>query len=99
MSQEKCVKMITLNNAKILGIDDILGTLETGKHATFIVTTGDVLDMRFSKVEHAFIKGGEVDLVTNRKGALRKYQLNTDLIDWEGFGPFFTINFFTLYSQ
>jgi imidazolonepropionase-like amidohydrolase len=74
MSQENALKMITLNNAKILGIDDILGTLETGKHATFIVTTGDVLDMRFSKVEHAFIKGGEVDLDDKQKRLYEKYR-------------------------
>lgn len=74
MSQENALKMITLNNAKILGIDDILGSLEVGKHATFIITTGDVLDMRSAKVEHAFIKGGEVDLDDKQKRLYEKYR-------------------------
>ncbi len=37
MSEEEAISMITWKNAKILGIDDILGTVEVGKMASLIV--------------------------------------------------------------
>ncbi len=37
MSEEEAISMITWKNAKILGIDDILGTIEPGKIASLIV--------------------------------------------------------------
>ena len=36
VDKEETLKMITSNNTKILGIDDILGTLEVVKDATLI---------------------------------------------------------------
>ncbi len=41
MSKAECISLITYNNAKILGIDNILGTLEPGKWASFVVWNGD----------------------------------------------------------
>jgi imidazolonepropionase-like amidohydrolase len=73
MDKEDALKLITANNAKILGIDKMVGTLEVGKHATLIVSTGDVLDMRTAKVEHAFIQGRKVDLDDKQKRLYRKY--------------------------
>ena len=37
MSEEDAISLITYKNAKILGIDDILGTIEKGKLASIIV--------------------------------------------------------------
>ena len=45
MSKEECVSLITYNNAKILGIDDRLGTLEPGKWASFTVWNGDLFSL------------------------------------------------------
>ena len=73
MDKEEALKLITANNAKILGIDKLVGTLEVGKHATLIVSAGDVLDMRTAKVEHAFIQGRKVDLDDKQKRLYRKY--------------------------
>ena len=73
MDKEDALKLITINNAKILGIDKMVGTLEVGKHATLIVSAGDVLDMRTAKVEHAFIQGRKVDLDDKQKRLYRKY--------------------------
>lgn len=73
MDKEDALKLITANNAKILGIDRMVGTLEVGKHATLIVSAGDVLDMRTAKVEHAFIQGRKVDLDDKQKRLYRKY--------------------------
>jgi imidazolonepropionase-like amidohydrolase len=49
--KEEALKLITSNNAKILGIDNVAGTLEKGKQATLFVSAGDALDMRTNVVE------------------------------------------------
>jgi len=41
MSKDEALSIITLNNAKILGIDDKLGSLEQGKWASFTVWNND----------------------------------------------------------
>ncbi len=79
MSEKDALSLITLNNAKILGIDDILGSLEPGKHATFILTEGNILDMRTAYVERAFIKGGEVNLDDKQKRLYEKYKTKYSL--------------------
>lgn len=73
MDKEDALKLITANNAKILGIDKYVGTLEVGKHATLIVSAGDVLDMRSAKVEQAFIQGRKIDLDDKQKRLYKKY--------------------------
>jgi imidazolonepropionase-like amidohydrolase len=45
LTKEQAVSMITLNNAKILGIDKTTGSLETGKDANLFISAGDALDM------------------------------------------------------
>ena len=44
--------MISYNTAKILGIDDLTGSLVVGKDANIVVSKGDILDMRTSQVVH-----------------------------------------------
>jgi imidazolonepropionase-like amidohydrolase len=73
LSKSQALSMITSNNAKILGIDKEVGTLEVGKHATFIVSEGDILDMRTAKVTQAFIRGAEVSLDDKQKRLAEKY--------------------------
>ncbi len=41
MDKEKALQLITLNTAKILGIDDKYGSLEEGKSATLFISDGD----------------------------------------------------------
>ena len=50
------------NTARILGIDNLTGSLEVGKDANIIVSKGDILDMRTSQIVHAFITGREINL-------------------------------------
>ncbi len=73
MDKEDALKMITINNAMILGIDKQVGTLEVGKHATIAVSAGDILDMKTNKVEHAFIRGKKIDLDDKQKRLNKKY--------------------------
>ena len=69
------ISMISLNTAKILGIDDRTGSLEKGKDATFFISTGDALDAKSNHLEAAFIKGEAVEL-GNRQSALYKKYMN-----------------------
>ncbi len=74
LTKEEALQCITLNNAKILGIDDRYGTLEEGKSATLVVSDGDILDMRTNQVELAFISGRKIDLDNKHKQLYRKYK-------------------------
>ena len=71
---EKAVQSITLNTAKILGIADIVGSIESGKKATFFISSGDALDMRTNNVEQAFINGIAIDLNNHQKELFEKYR-------------------------
>ncbi len=73
LDYEKAVAMITANPAKILGMENQTGTLETGKDATLIISTGDALDMRTNNIEKAFIQGRDINLDTHQKQLYRKY--------------------------
>ena len=72
---EDALKSITLNAAKILGIDDILGSIETDKNATFFISSGDALDMRSNNIEQAFINGISVNLNNHQKELFKKYKI------------------------
>jgi imidazolonepropionase-like amidohydrolase len=74
LEYEKAVQAITLNPAKIMGVDKMVGSLETGKSATLFISTGDVLDMRSSTVERAFIDGRDIDLSNKQKVLYEKYK-------------------------
>ena len=62
-----------LNPAKILGIDEAYGSLETGKSGTLFISEGDALDMRTNKLTHAFIDGRSVSLETHQTELWRRY--------------------------
>ncbi|KFF06268.1 amidohydrolase family protein [Flavobacterium reichenbachii] len=64
LDKEKALQLITSNTAKLLGIDTICGTLETGKDATLFISEGDALDMRTNKLTWAFIQGRTINLET-----------------------------------
>lgn len=72
--REEALKMVTSNTAKILGIDNLVGTLEKGKQATLFVSAGDALDMRTNKIEHVFIQGRKVNLDDRHKRLYNTYK-------------------------
>jgi len=74
LDREEALKMVTSNTAKILGIDSLVGTLETGKQATLFVSAGDALDMRTNLIEHAFIQGRKVNLDDKHKRLNQKFK-------------------------
>lgn len=74
VEKEDALKMITSNTAQILGIDQNYGVLEVGKSATIIISEGDVLDMRTSKINHAFIDGRTIDLTNKHTLLYEKFK-------------------------
>lgn len=74
LNKEEALMLITSNTAKILGIQDRVGTLEQGKDATFFVSEGDALDMRSNNVVSAFIRGKQLDLVNKQKFLYEQYK-------------------------
>jgi hypothetical protein len=83
LDHEAALRGITINAARILGMNDQLGSIESGKLATMFVSDDDILNVT-SIVTHAWIQGRQVDL-TNKQTKLRdKYQekyRQLDMID------------------
>jgi len=73
LTKEQALQAITLNAAKILGIDARTGSLEAGKDANIIISEGDILDMKSSNVTDAFIQGRKVSLDNKQKQLYERY--------------------------
>lgn len=59
LPKQAALEAITINPARIFGVDDRLGSLEAGKAATLILTDGDPLDLR-TNILAVFIDGEEI---------------------------------------
>jgi imidazolonepropionase-like amidohydrolase len=66
---EEGLKAVTLNAAEILGVGDLLGSLEPGKRADIVVTDGSPLQA-LTRIHRMFIGGVEVDPRDNKHDAL-----------------------------
>lgn len=73
LDKETALSLITLNTAKILGIDDMVGSLEVGKDATLFISEGDALDMRTNKIDKAYIQGRDVILKSHQTELYERY--------------------------
>ncbi|MES2003729.1 MAG: amidohydrolase family protein [Bacteroidota bacterium] len=74
LTKEQALQAITLNAAKILGVDDKTGSIETGKDANIVISDGDILDMKSSTVTHAFIQGRQVSLDNKQRQLYERYK-------------------------
>ena len=74
LTKEEALSAITLNAAKILGIDAITGSVEQGKDANIVVSEGDILDMKSNAISYAFIQGRQVSLDNKQKQLFEKYK-------------------------
>ncbi|WP_282072315.1 amidohydrolase family protein [Polaribacter atrinae] len=73
LDKEVALQLLTSNSAKILGIDDFVGTLEVGKDATLFVSEGDALDMRTNILTDVFIQGRKISLETHQTKLWKRY--------------------------
>ena len=61
LSREDAIKAVTINPAKMFGLDSRLGSIEPGKDADLFIVDGDPLDAR-SMVKTMLINGKVIDL-------------------------------------
>lgn len=75
LTKEEALSAITLNAAKILGMDNVTGSIEEGKDANIIVSEGDILDMEHSIVDLAFIQGRNINLQNHQTQLADRYEI------------------------
>jgi imidazolonepropionase-like amidohydrolase len=73
LSREDALKSVTLWPAQIFGIADRFGTIEVGKAANLVVTTGDVLEAK-TDTKYLFIDGRLVPLDTKHTDLNDKFK-------------------------
>jgi imidazolonepropionase-like amidohydrolase len=59
LDRETALRALTINPARIIGVDERLGSLEPGKDADIVIWSGDPLDV-LSRVQRAFQDGQEI---------------------------------------
>lgn len=72
LPEDEALKAVTLNPAQFLGFADRVGSLEVGKDATLLITTGSPLEYS-SEIEQAFIQGRDIDLMDAHRRFFEKY--------------------------
>ncbi|HUT80432.1 MAG TPA: amidohydrolase [Candidatus Bathyarchaeia archaeon] len=66
LSRQGAYEILTINGAKILGLEKRIGSLEKGKDADILLLNGDPLDAR-TKVEQVYIEGTKVFDITDEE--------------------------------
>jgi imidazolonepropionase-like amidohydrolase len=70
LSKDEALRALTIHAAEILGAADQLGSIEVGKIANLVVSSGDLL-ARDAKLRYVFIDGQEVELKKPETPAFR----------------------------
>lgn len=73
LSYADALRSVTLYPAEILGIADRVGSLEVGKDATLIITSGDPLEVE-TAVTKAYVRGRKVQLSSRHTRLNKKYE-------------------------
>lgn len=73
LDEEAALRSITLSAAEFLGIDDRVGSLEKGKHATLFLSDGSPFDLT-TKIERAWVGGRETVLLDKQTALYEKYR-------------------------
>lgn len=73
LDRDEAIKSVTFSAAKILGVDDRLGSITVDKDATLLIADGDLLETE-TNLTAAFIQGRAVDLSSKHTMLYQKYQ-------------------------
>lgn len=73
LDKDAALRGITLSTAEILGVETRVGSLDVGKDATLIVTTGSPMEYT-TQISHAFIQGRRIDLSNKQTKLNSKYR-------------------------
>jgi imidazolonepropionase-like amidohydrolase len=85
LTKEEALAAITSNAAKIMGVSDKTGSIEVGKDANIIISSGDILDMRTNNVTDAFIQGRKINLDDKQKQLNERYEEKYNIKTKKGF--------------
>jgi imidazolonepropionase-like amidohydrolase len=69
---DEALRAVTLYPAQFLGLDDRVGSIEVGKDATLLITTGNPLEYA-TLVEQAYIEGRMIDMEDSHRRFFEKY--------------------------
>jgi imidazolonepropionase-like amidohydrolase len=72
LSREAAIRALTLDAARILGVDGQVGSIEPGKIANLVVVNGDPLEIR-SQIRHVVIAGRDIPLDNPQVELFKKY--------------------------
>jgi hypothetical protein len=72
LDHDAAVRAITLDAARILGVDNQIGSIEPGKLANLVVMKGDALEIR-SQIQHVIIAGRDVPLDSKQTELYKRY--------------------------
>jgi imidazolonepropionase-like amidohydrolase len=73
MPADAALRAVTVNGARIWGIEESYGTLQRGRDADLVVWSGDPFELS-TRVERVFIRGQEVPLDSRQKELFRRYR-------------------------
>lgn len=74
LNKEQALMGVTSSPARILGVDKWIGTIEEGKIASLVISTGDILDMKTNNIVMAYIAGKPVNLKNQQSELYLKYK-------------------------
>ncbi len=74
---DEALNAVTRYPAEILGLDEHIGTLETGKRATFLITDGHPLEYN-TTIEQVYVDGRESDMMDMHRQLYEKYKIKKD---------------------
>ncbi len=77
LPEEEALKAVTINAAEFMGVADQVGSLEVGKQATLLITTGTPLDMT-TNIEQSYIQGREINMMDIQKHFFEKYMIKIE---------------------
>ncbi|HEX9756004.1 MAG TPA: amidohydrolase family protein [Gemmatimonadales bacterium] len=73
LDADEALRSVTINPARIWGVADRLGSIEPGRIANLMVTTGDPLDVR-TEVRHVFIRGVPIPMIDRHTELYEKFR-------------------------
>jgi imidazolonepropionase-like amidohydrolase len=72
LDADTALRSVTSFPAAILGLDDRIGTLEVGKDATLLITTGNPIEYS-TQIEQVYVEGRESDMMDMHRQLYEKY--------------------------
>ncbi len=73
LPEEEAVRSVTLYPARILGIEDRMGSVEVGKDASLIVSEGNIIELS-NRVEQVFIRGRQIHMDDKHRRLFERYR-------------------------